>query len=320
MKFLDDLKFQKNFLIKHKAYLQKGVYVLHENLRTYILKEYMEKDWFPKAESTLKNRIKIFIAHSLFSVRVGKNQNDFSAQAVYFSTIQQAYNRDAKFFDYKGRKVRTVCQNKIRYDLYMRNRKYFEKYFPMVNLLSADEDSLIFEEKLIDKKSIADGQWETVFRKLFDIYSKYYKISEIDKTDSVHRFTHFPVEKNDRNVTLYRQHGDLSSDNFIYDKNGDIFIIDYDHANYYPLYYDLFFLITNLYIWKNNSIGVELLVNGAFDEYIKNANGDDNSVYDAFLLFSDYYLDVCDKDGISYEWQMKYEKIFGDILSRLRKQ
>lgn len=40
MKFISDLQFQKNFLKQHKAYLKKGVYVPHDNLRTYILKGY----------------------------------------------------------------------------------------------------------------------------------------------------------------------------------------------------------------------------------------------------------------------------------------
>ena len=323
MKFLSDLQFQKNFLKQHKAYLKKGVYVPHDNLRTYILKGYKLNDWFPNSKHNLKNMIKILIARIFYSVRIRDNGTEFSAQAVYFSTVPQVYNRDAKFFNYEEKKIRTICPNKVRYDLYMHNRGYFVKYFPMVDLLMSDDERFVFEERMIDNRGVADGEWETVFRSIFDIYSAYYKTNGIDKIKTDYHCTNIPNYVPgciSFSTVLYRQHGDLSSDNFMYDADKRLFFIDYDHANYYPIFYDLFFLMVNLYIWKRNDIGISLLTNGAFDAYFSNVTeGETLCVYDAFLVFADYYLGLCKKDGLSEEWQIKFEKILFDIMGRLKR-
>ena len=323
MKFLNDLRFQKDFLKRNKSYLKKGVFVLHENLRTYVLKERKKDTWFPGTKRTLKSKIKSSVARLFYSVQVRKSGDDFSAQAVYFSTVPHVYNRDAKFFDYEGKRVRTVCQNKVRYDLYMRNRTYFEKYFPMVDLLSADEERLVFEERLIDKISVPKDAWESVFRTIFDTYSTYYQLSEIDKTRVAYRcaqISESAAEAPEFTTTLFRQHGDLSSDNFIYDKNGKVFFIDYDHANYYPVFYDLFFLIVNLHLWKGNDIGIRLLTRGAFDAYFTDLSENGiSSIHDAFFLFADYYLSVCQKEGLSSKWIAKYKAFLCDTLERLKR-
>ncbi len=322
MKFLSDLQFQKKFLKQHKECLKKGVYVLHDNLRTYILKENIKDNWFPTSKHSLKNLIKILIARIFYSVKIRENGTEFSAQAVYFSTVPQIYNRDAKFFNYEEKKIRTFCPNKVRYDLYMRNRGYFVNYFPMVDLLLADDEGLVFEERMIDNRGVAEDEWETVFRTLFDIYSAYYKTNGIDKIKTDYRCANISdsVQGCDLfSTVLYRQHGDLSSDNFMYDADKRLFFIDYDHANYYPVFYDLFFLMVNLYIWKEKDVGIKLLTNGVFDNYFNNVTESGIfCVYDAFLVFADYYLGVCKKEGIPQEWQIKIEKILCDIIGRLK--
>jgi len=230
MKFLNDLQFQKNFLKQHRSYLKRGVYFLHGNLRTYISNEHKSNNWFPTVTYSIKTIIKVLIARVFYSVVVCSSKSEFGAQAVYFSNSHDTFNRDAKFFNYQEKVIKTVCPNKQRYDLYMNNRAYFEKYFPMVDLLLSDEKHLTFNEKMITKKSVSNNEWESVFRTIFNIYSSYYKIADIDKTSTVYhctRFSSYGTERKDFSIVLYRQHGDLSSDNFIYDINGNIFFIDY---------------------------------------------------------------------------------------------
>lgn len=67
MKFLADLVFQKQTIVKHQANLDKGLFVLHRNLRTYI-RIGNKYDWFPGAEKNWKNCIKFLIARLFFSV------------------------------------------------------------------------------------------------------------------------------------------------------------------------------------------------------------------------------------------------------------
>ena len=132
----------------HKAYLKKGVYVPHDNLRTYILKGYKLDDWLPNSKHSLKNMIKILIARIFYSVRIRDNGTEFSAQAVYFANTPDHSNRDAKFFDYESKRLRTICPNKARFDTYIHNWQYFKNYFPLPDLLFADEEHFVFAEKM----------------------------------------------------------------------------------------------------------------------------------------------------------------------------
>ena len=72
----------------------------------------------------------------------------------------------------------------------------------------------------------------------------------------------------------------------------------------------------------NNSSTEEIVVtmtNGVFDNYFNNVTESGIfCVYDAFLVFADYYLGVCKKEGIPQEWQIKIEKILCDIIGRLK--
>lgn len=323
MKFLSDLQFQKNFLKQHKAYLKKGVYVLHDNLRTYILKGYKLDDWLPNSKHSLKNMIKILIARIFYSVRIRDNGTEFSAQAVYFANTPDHSNRDAKFFDYESKRLRTICPNKARFDTYIHNWQYFKNYFPLPDLLFADEEHYVFDEKMIEKRSVPDSEWQTVFQTIFDIYSAYFNTPGIDTKNVVYKCVYMKNEKNEhsnQSITLYRQHGDLSADNFIYDADGKVFFIDYEHADYYPIFYDLFFLIVHSYVWENNDIGIKLLESGAFDSYINSmVSTGISSVYDAFYIYSDYFLGVCRKDGVPEDWCTNYKKIFCDICEKLKR-
>lgn len=267
--------------------------------------------------------IKILIARIFYSVIAAENGTEFSAQAVYFANTPDHSNRDAKFFDYENKTVRTLCPNKVRYDTYIHNWEYFKNYFPLVNLLSADEEHFVFDEKMIEKRSVPDREWETVFLTIFGIYSAYFHTPGVDKKDVVYKCSYMPNCDNENSkfsITLYRQHGDLSADNFIYDKDGKLFFIDYEHADYYPCFYDLFFLIVHSCVWKNNDIGIKLLESGAFDSYFNGGiESGISSVYDAFFIFSDYYLGVCKKSGVPEAWLNKYTKFFCDILEKLKR-
>lgn len=325
MKFLSDLQFQKNFLKQHKAYLKKGVYVPHDNLRTYILKGYKLNDWLPKGKYTLKKLVKKLVAHTLYTVRVFENGNDFTSQAVYFANTPPSNhsNRDVKFFDYESKTVRTICPNKARFDKYIHNWQYFKNYFPLPDLLFADEEHFVFDERMIEKRSVPDREWIYVFQTIFDIYAAYFHTPGVDKKNVAYKCSYITNCDNEDcrfSVTLYRQHGDLSADNFIYDADGKVYFIDYEHADYYPCFYDLFFLIVHSYVWENNDIGIKLMESGAFDSYFSSAvESGISSVHDAFFVFSDYYLGVCKKAGVPEDWCTKYKKILLDILEKLRR-
>ena len=324
MKFFDDMRFQKEYLEKHRSYLKKGKYVLCGNLRAYTLKELQKGNWFPSEKSSLENRVKVWIARAFYSVRVRQDGSEFCAQAVYFSNMPKVYNRDAKFFDYEHKKILTVCPHEKRYEMYMRHRSWFEPYFPMVDLLAADPERFVFEERIVDKKKVAKDEWESVFHTLFEIYSKYYPAPGILQKAEDYPCAHFSdlaFGRQTFSTVLYMQHGDLSSDNFIYDTSGSIYIIDYDNANYYPYFFDMFFLIMNLYIWEDNDAGVRLLLDGAFDRYFDfSLAGDVRSVYDAFLLFANFYLDFYTKKRLPDSWLNKYENCFRTVLTGLREK
>lgn len=321
MSFLRELKFQRDTLIKNKEYLNKGNYILHQNLRTYLLSGEIGKGAsFPFGERGMKNVVKGLIARLFYSVKVKEDGNKFLAQAVYFSNLPDEFNRDIKFFDYRSQRILTVCQNEVRFQLYFKNRKYFEEYFQMPKLLWYNETERIFAEELIPKKRIPGPEWGNVLTGIFDCYLNYYRSVGADQISCRPSDMLQPgLEKILSEIALYRQHGDLSSDNFIYSENRDVYFIDFDHADDYPYYYDPLFLIVHLDFYEGNAIGMDLFLSGAFDAYFYDVMpASQNPVYDCFAAFTDFFWRKRIKDYVSERQKAEYRNYLQCILDKLK--
>ncbi len=285
---------QKNLMKKNSTYLKKGKYVLHDNLHTYMHTQASEGIVvFPKGRKGKKNFVRKILGKVLYSVRVPKNGEKFCADAVYFATVPNPEYKDMKLFDFssQGKRVLTLCANRKRYDLYIKNRNRVEDKFPLPRLLSNDAEGLSYTEELVSGISW-QGEGETekkVYGALFRFFNSYYEKTEIR--------AFLPADSDNQNLPegliitenfgTALHHGDLSADNFKFSKEGGLYFFDFDHANTFPLYYDIFFLIFNEAVINGNLFGYELLKNGEFDKYFKN-NDEKNKYLKAF--FHRFYL------------------------------
>lgn len=274
MRGLDFFENQKMLMQKNSAFLKKGCYVLHDNLRTYLHTSVKNQDLaFPQGDSGKKYAVRRFLGRAFFKVRISRNGESFSADAVYFATVPDPAYKDVKFFDFTSsdKKVLTLCANQKRYDLYMKNRALYKEKFPLPVLLMKDDDNLSYAEELVEGISWR-GEKERerkTYRALFKFYCHRYaeddgenRLPEADEN----RLLPTELQIND-NIKMYLHHGDLSADNFKITSKGKLYFFDFDHAKMFPMYYDIFFLIFNEAIINGNFIGYELLKTGAFDEF-----------------------------------------------------
>ncbi len=271
---LDNFQYQKKQMKRSSAYLKKGTYVLHDNLRTYL---HTGADLsvvnFPKGGKGKKNLLRRILGKALYRVTVPCDGKTFSADAVYFATVPNPQYKDIKFFDFspENRRVLTLCANERRYDLYMKNRARVENRFPLPKLTYYDSEKLAYTEELVDGIAWQGSDREpAIYDALLAHYQKSYEANETeDFTPSAADCERLPdaLKMQERfPVTLH--HGDLSADNFKVSADGKLYFFDFDHANLFPLYYDVFFLMCNEAVINGNYTGTELFLQGAFDKYL----------------------------------------------------
>lgn len=205
----------------------------------------------------------------------------------------------------------------------MKNRAYFELYFPMIELTYMDDEHFIFEEKMIKKRRVQDEDWESIFIRLFKNYHTYYQMQSCDWKECSYSCKHLQYSRftdRETQIVLYRQHGDLSTDNLILTDKGDVYLIDFDHGAFYPYYYDLFFLMLDLYVKEKNEIGFKLLIDGEFNSFLSDipiGEAEPYSMREAFLLFANFYLDKCQRSGMGQEAQQKIKDVCNAVLKKM---
>ncbi len=314
MRELDILKKQKQKLRQNSVCLKKGTYILQDNLRTYIHSSCKKKELnFPVGERGIKHAIMRFIGKTFFRVKILNGGSVFSADAVYFSTVPNFDYKDMKFFDFSSnqKKVLTCCANQKRYDLYIKNRFLTESCFPLPMLLFKDDQKLIYAEELIEGVDWRRTEEKAVYGALFAFYRLFYKVDgggvysptqkENDEVPQVLRLSE-PVK-----VNLH--HGDLSADNFRFTKDNKLYFFDFDHANIFPLFYDVFFLMFNEAI-QGNFEGMKLLKSGEFDCYFE-----DKEERDLYLKAFMHRFWLVRLNGIvSEEYKNQYLKFYQQLL------
>lgn len=307
---------QKKQLLKNTDYLKKGFYVLHNNLHTYLhLGTKHEAVKFPNGGTGLKHFFRLIVGRLFFTVYVPENGKKFRADSVYFTTVPNPNYRDAKFFDYctNEKKVLTHCANTKRYDLYIKNRSKAAVIFPLPKLLYHNENELVYMEEIINS---IDWQKDEdmsacVYNSLFNFYINYYSQCDgksfsksVEDNANLPSLLQMPEE-----ITMTLHHGDLSADNFKFTRNKELFFFDFDHANLFPLYYDIFFLIFNEAIINGNWSGYDLLKSGAFDNYFRNI-AEKNLYLKAFMRR--FWLDRL--SGVSERHKNNYLNLYKQLI------
>jgi len=254
MKFIQDLLINKKMAINKKKCLKRGLYVLLPNLHTYVCinKYFKVKKEFPRGNKGLKQVIRRIIG--LFFSFYVSTSGDFNGEIVYFSTISTPSYRDFKIFSPSQKKLLISFANQVRADLYANNRKRSEKYFPLPIIYMFDKENLFAIEEYISCNKEINISLEAI-DSLFSFYYGYYEkcIQEGMYINTLEDDSKLLEKINAEECPiLYMHHADLSVDNFIYLAEAKrVFIFfDFDHEDYYPPFYDIFFFLFDFFFIK----------------------------------------------------------------------
>lgn len=246
MIFINSFRYNYELLKRYQHLLQKGIYVLHPNLRSYVKLGKIKNPYLPNADSGIKWGI-MYMTSLLYSKLVTRG-NDDGYEFVYISNMPEFEARDIKLFAPMQAKVLTICQSSKRYENIIAKKRFVGEVFPIpqwreVNGLQGS----CFEERLVDLQNRQTIIQESYLIKLVLFYSNYF----------------CAVKKNQKYCKngLYYQHGDLSIDNVFIERNGELCFIDFDHSDYFPAFYDVFYQIVNNYIMNGDITAISYLRN-----------------------------------------------------------
>lgn len=270
---------QKRQLLANSDCLKKGLYYLHGNFRTYLyLGTRHNVIDFPEGSAGIKHAIKLLIGRIFYSVWIPKDGEKFQADAVYFANTGFLDDRDTKLFSYKSedKTVLTRSIDRQHYSMYMSNRAKASKNFPLPDLIYQDDALCMYAERIVGGISWREDEERArlVYLKLFGFYKNYYSFAKLCNyliSENERCAQPSEIQEPDKCMTALH-HGDLSSDNFKVQENHEIIFMDFEHADFFPLYYDVFFLIFNEAVVNGNFFGYNLLLNGEFDGYFKNCS------------------------------------------------
>lgn len=244
MEFLKSLYHNYKLLKKYQHLLQGGMYVIHPNLRSYVKLGNKKNPYLPSGDSGRK-WLFMYITSFLFTRLVIKGKKD-GFEFVYFSNMPEVDYRDIKMFSIRNAKVLTICQSKRRYERIIAKKEFVGCYFPLPNWREIKGlQDLCLEEELIELQNRQKIIKKDYLLKLVSFYVNY-----------------FSVVKNDVRYCkdgLYYQHGDLSIDNVFVNRDGELLFIDFDHSDYLPAFYDVFYQIVNNYIKNDDAAAIDLL-------------------------------------------------------------
>lgn len=323
MKIIDNLKSNRKKALANTSFLKKGKYVLLPNMRTYVHKDKYEEalNSFPKPRGKKGSRTIFYkLLRPLFSFKV-KDTGDFMGETMYFSSTPNPADRDCKIFSYVHGKMVIVSGNKKRYDTYLKNRNNISELFPLPEFYEANEEKqYIIEEFILDKQANKNGSRE-LLDCVFEFYGDYYKkckaLNKFKRSDENEELLCQSVTKEESPV-LYLHHADLSIDNIVYcqEPTQRLVFIDFDHENYYPPFYDVFFLITNQAFADNDSSMLSYFNEGRYDKYLIDYAKENNVTVKDILSSCIKSLWYKRLQGYSQEKKKDFEMIFKDLVNR----
>lgn len=222
--------YMNKMLLKYRHFIANGAYCIMPNLRTYYrLGNYVEG--FPSFTLSKKLKLIYNIEKILPTLIISKSKR-FNGTSIYFSNMPDITWADAKIFDYKSERVLTICPTQKRFETIIQNKELSAKYFPTTKVLKKDLDNYIYEEPFVKHTIVDDKNILLILQRVLDFYCDFYSENLVKKEKT------------------FIQHGDLSIDNVILNSDNDLYFIDFDHMENLPIFYDLFYLLTNIALTK----------------------------------------------------------------------
>lgn len=197
---------------------------------------------------------------------------------------------DKRIFDFTNHKVLTILTNKNDYQKVIGNYNYFKEYFPIPTILWTNDEQLLIMEELVIYQPInnwVEDDFSYVMRETFKRYHEYFTFC---KTMGMYTFqtpselfNSLPEDsqidgiKNkinsellELNVPFLKLHGDLWTSNIFLIKGGEekqLKYIDWEWSSEFIFFYDVFMMMWNEVVIRNNYLYIEEYVQGEFDDY-----------------------------------------------------
>ena len=235
-----------------------------------------------------KNILKkiIYKIIQLKKVKVKNNHAKFEGDSLL---ITSSLN-NVKIFDKHNKKTLSIYFEEANYKKIMNNMILADKIFKIPKIIEfKDEEKSILEEYIND-----DGITEQVFYKIIDFYIfNQWDIKLIDilpeECDDLLKKEKYKIYDNLLEKKMILCHGDLWSSNILCE-DSNIFFVDFENIDYYPIYYDLFyFMFSEAYI-KNNYKYIENYLKGIYNQKFK-------------LYFEKFEIEYNDNYKLEYLYQ-----------------
>ncbi|OFI49335.1 hypothetical protein BG261_01770 [Floricoccus tropicus] len=292
---------ENNLVNQFEGYLVNGKYQ-NDSMNRIIFKNELEK-------SSIVEKYKSEIGEENFATKevlVKSENKKFMGDIVWFSA-GGGYKIFSKL------QVLSFVDNRVEFDTKLDNYNYFSKYFRIPKLKIYDQKNMILSEQLIDFEE--HNQGEELLKSIFEDYNNYFanlKIEDIKNINFIEiQYSNHPFKNlisiliNSTNDNILNQelpfiklHGDLWSSNILREKkSNDLYYIDWDTANNYVFFYDIFRFFWNELDVLNNDYIFQYLggkYDYLFDRLFRNFNlkyDNKNRESYIFIFFINYLID-----------------------------
>lgn len=273
---------------KYRGFLKKGKYTLHSNIRTFILKDktaiQYSKQLIPVSRRSTVVKKLISMVNFFPAINMKENGIDgFGASIMYIKNDNDT-SGNIIFFDFDKMLLMQKCSCSKRYEDIIENNRYFSNYFNLAEIVYQDDEGFIYKEKIIDSKpknTWTHELFKYIFSTIIEQYGNYFvhcnmKVNFFKEemtidTDNIvlNNFISKILNKIDpilleSQIPYFQEHGDLSFDNTLCENN-KVYFIDFEHSDFYPFFYDLFFGMVNECTVSGNYLVFDSYLAGDFD-------------------------------------------------------
>lgn len=261
------VKTLKNISEIYGDYLENGRYVFNNDYTQIIKVNNSEKiqtyanklTFFSKVKRTLINLPKYIFLNK--KITINNKEKKFEGNLVLIPSKEYG----VKIFS--NNQILTLSNDKKYIETINNNKEIMSNIFDVPKTIALDE-KLIMEERIINLKY--DKEEALIY--ILNAYINYFKNNEVIGA-MINKKGNKLIEKSFtryKNVIInleIMQHGDIWSENIIYNGN-KYYIIDYENVNKEYILYDFFlFIYSEVYMNKNNEL-LNNYFNGLYNEYL----------------------------------------------------
>ena len=301
MSFIENKRAQIDLLMKINMFLRPGIYVFDNSLSFLYLKDgwsYKKaRELFETNKSPLWRILVLFIIKLIFFRKniIITHNTDMDVNRSNFSgtVCSLGLNRkNLKIFDFINNKVITSYLDYEEYNTTIKNYSYFRRFFPLPELLDYNNQKLFMAEELVMAKPVRQWSDDDCSYVINDVFKRYNCLFNemkchnnytsrsplwlISKLDAKDRIGMGLLKSIDHSLLTTRfpflqLHGDLWTPNILLRERNEqgIKYIDWEFTDRFVFFYDIFWLITEQALMKDNFYYLSNYLAGMYDSSLK---------------------------------------------------